>query len=246
MREIDFRNQKVADIHGRIVLKEKKARGHGIELRKSGCETTRRESLRKNEGKKKRWNWALIIFPRLAVALAVVSCFGYMREFRKESERRFEEAISRLESMQDFAEKQGLVLIQRINTTDAQIGRINSVYGNLLAEQRKKTIDKVYREEDLEGRMKSGLELLADKKYGQARVAFMQVLNQEPDNMSARFYAAHSLFCENRLDRSQYGELLKEVAILRANGFDRPEIAEMEAFINDERNGLREDAEGGL
>jgi hypothetical protein len=186
---------------------------------------------------------ALQILRFLGTTIAILLCFMYMREFRKESVRRFDETFLRLETMQDLAVERNRALLQRINITDARIVRIDSVYRNLLDEHRKKTIDRVYREEDLEGSVQSGLELIQEEKYGQARDAFLQVVYQEPDNMSARFYAAYSLFYENKLDRSLYGAILKELAIIRANGFDRPEIAEMEAFINAEQNALREGAE---
>jgi putative lipase involved disintegration of autophagic bodies len=197
----------------------------------------------KNDDEKNRLGMALQILRFLVTTIAILLCFMYMREFRKESVRRFDETFLRLEAMQDLAVERNRALLQRINITDARIVRIDSVYRNLLDEQRKKTIDRVYREEDLEGRVQSGLELIQEEKYGQARDAFLQVVYQEPDNMSARFYAAYSLFYENKLDRSLYGAILKELAIIRANGFDRPEIAEMEAFINAEQNALREGTE---
>lgn len=197
----------------------------------------------KNDDGTKRWGMALQILPFLITTIAVLLCFVYIREFRKENARRFDETFLRLEAMQSFAVERNWALLQRIDKTDARIVRIDLVYGNLLAEQRKKTIDRVYREEDLDGRMKSGLKLMTEEQYVQARDAFLQVAYQEPDNMSARFYAAYSLFCENRLDRSRYGSILKEIAIIRSNGFDRPEVAEMEAFISAERNALREDTE---
>ena len=199
--------------------------------------------MRKNEDVTNRWGMASRILPFLVTTIAILLCFTYMREFRKESARRFDEAFLRLETMQSLSDERSQELLQRIDKTDARIVRIDTVYGNLLAEQRKKTIDKVYREEDLKGRMQSGLELLEEEKYGQARDAFLHVAYQEPDNMSARFYAAYSLFYENKLDRSLYGAILKELAIIRANGFDRPEIAEVEAFISAEQNALGDEAE---
>lgn len=197
----------------------------------------------KNDNETKRWGMALQILSFLVTTIAILLCFTYMREFRKENVRRFDETFLRLEAMQGLAVERNRALLQRIDITDARIVRIDSVYRNLLDEQRKKTIDRVYREEDLEGRVQSGLELIQEEKYGQARDAFLQVVYQEPDNMSARFYAAYSLFYENKLDRSLYGAILRELAIIRANGFDRPEIAEMEAFISAEQNALREGAE---
>lgn len=197
----------------------------------------------KNDYGTKRWGMALQILPFLFTTIAVLLCFVYIREFRKENARRFDETFLRLKAMQSFAVERNWALLQRIDKTDARIVRIDLVYGNLLAEQRKKTIDRVYREEDLDGRMKSGLKLMTEEQYVQARDTFLQVAYQEPDNMSARFYAAYSLFCENKLDRSLYGAILKELTIIRANGFDRPEIAEMEAFISAEQNALRENAE---
>ena len=116
--------------------------------------------MRKNDDGRNRRSFVLQALPYVAMAIAFLLCFAYIRDFRKESVRRFDETFLRLEAMQDLADLRNRSLLQRIDMTDSRIGRINTVYGALLDEQRKKTIDRVYREEDLAGRMKVGMKLV--------------------------------------------------------------------------------------
>lgn len=111
----------------------------------------------------------------------------------------------------------------------------------MLIEQKKRTIDDVYSEEQLKAMMQAGLECLHNQRYSKARASFMEICKYAPDNLEARFYATQALFLLNRLDRSQYAVIQKEFNILKENGFTKPEMEDILSYIANENSALKID-----
>jgi hypothetical protein len=157
----------------------------------------------------------------------------------EENKAFFMESFQRLDEITLSVQDGNSKLSKRIGVTDLRVQKINKVYGDVLIEQKKRTIDDVYPEEQLKAMMQTGIEYLHKQKYAQARESFMEICKFAPDNLEARFYATQALFLLNRLDRSQYAIIQKEFQILKENGFTKPEMEDILNYIANENDALK-------
>ena len=68
-------------------------------------------------------------------------------------------------------------------------------------------------------------------QFALAHAQFTKILAQQPENDSIRFWCAYSLFMTNKLDRSKYGYLQQQIQILHRNGYQHPNLTEMQEFL---------------
>lgn len=115
------------------------------------------------------------------------------------------------------------------------IRKVDTVYSDLLAEQKKKTLDSVYTDAEVNAKYREALELIDKKKYFQANELLNFVVKEQADNLDARFYRVFSLFNMNTVDRNQYPSIQKELGILRQRGYDNPDIERILTFIQSEK-----------
>ncbi|QQO11003.1 hypothetical protein [Breznakiella homolactica] len=125
----------------------------------------------------------------------------------------------------------------RIASTNTRLERLEGVYADLLAEQKKKTVESLYSDRDLAGRYGEGLRLLEQGKYSQAYGVFSLVSGEQPENMDARFYMYYALFERNRHDREQYKKIREGLTLLQRNGYTREEIGAVLDFMAAEELG---------
>ena len=131
----------------------------------------------------------------------------------------------------------------RINETNGMIAEIGGVYAALLEEQKKKTVESLFSEEESAGRIQRGEELMEAGKYHQANEEFTILVTAEPWNDEARFYMLYSLFLSNRTDWKQYRGIREGFALLNRNGYMREEMSEALGFMDEEERGIAVDEE---
>jgi tetratricopeptide (TPR) repeat protein len=127
--------------------------------------------------------------------------------------------------------------LRSIDNTAYRVRQIEQVYGDLLAEQKKKTLESLYNEEEPQTWIKEAEGLFGSGRYRQAYELYARASDTQPDNQEARFYRLYSLFLVNRSDRSQYRVIRSGLAQLERNGYTRPEIGEVLSYIEAEEGG---------
>lgn len=177
----------------------------------------------------------------LCVYLFMMKAYLTRRIDTLEEENRayFMESLQKLDEISLNIQNGNSRLSKRIGVTDLRVQKIDKVYGDVLSEQKKRTIDDVYPEEQLKAMMQTGMEYLHNQRYSQARASFMEICKYAPDNLEARFYATQALFLLNRIDRSQYAVIQKEFQILKENGFTKPEMEDILNYIANENDALK-------
>jgi hypothetical protein len=125
-----------------------------------------------------------------------------------------------------------------ISGTNNRIQRINTVYANLLAEQKKKTLDSLYLETELADKAVEAANLFKAGDYIKANALYTLIAKEQPENTSMRFYQLYTLFLINKVDRENYPLIKHGFSILEKNGYTRPEIKAVLDFINLEESGV--------
>jgi hypothetical protein len=124
--------------------------------------------------------------------------------------------------------------VRNINQTNEHIGQIEQIYGDLLAEQKKKTLENLYNEESLLERLRDAEELFKAGKYRQANELYVFVANEQPDNLDAHFYRYYTQFLVNKGDQSQYRQIRIGLMGLEKRGYTRTELQEVLEYISAE------------
>jgi hypothetical protein len=115
--------------------------------------------------------------------------------------------------------------------TLSRIIRTERVYADLLEEQKKKTLDTLYGEEELLERTRRAEELFRTGKYKQAQELYAGISEARPENLEARFYRYYALFLLNKSDRNQYRLIREGLMQLERSGYMRDEIGEILSYI---------------
>jgi hypothetical protein len=115
--------------------------------------------------------------------------------------------------------------------TLSRISGVERVYADLLAEQKKKTLDALYGEEELLERSRQAGELFETGKYKQAGELYAGISEAQPENLEARFYRYYALFLLNKNDRGQYRLIREGLMQLERSGYRRDEIGETLSYI---------------
>ena len=121
--------------------------------------------------------------------------------------------------------------------TLSRLIRTERIYADLLEEQKKKTLDALYGEEELLERMRRAGELFGMGKYKQAHDLYAGISEAQPENMEARFYRYYALFLLNKNDRNQYRLIREGLMQLERSGYMRDEIGEVLSYIAAEQRG---------
>jgi len=150
-----------------------------------------------------------------------------------ESENRIikEQILSSSEYLEDVTRTQITRAINTIIVTNRHVGQIEKVYGDLLEELKKKTLESLYDEEALTQRLQTARKLFEEGKYRQAYNEYEFVAKEQPENLEVEFYKYYSLFLRNKGDRNQYREIRNGLSGLENRGYTRKEIQEVLAFI---------------
>ncbi len=181
-----------------------------------------------------------------SILIAIDDQTGVLTKTVRESS---DEIISAIELM---ASDSTALTGRRISDTNSRIQRLERIYtevleeqrdiqrkyADLLAEQKKKTLESLYSDVQITDRMTQGLELIKQEKYHQASELFSIVSTEQPWNNEARFYELYSLFLSNKYDRSQYRKIKEGFALLNRNGYNRSEMTEVLEIINTEEKGI--------
>ncbi|MDR2184327.1 MAG: hypothetical protein LBO80_01465 [Treponema sp.] len=115
--------------------------------------------------------------------------------------------------------------------TLSRIIRTERVYADLLEEQKKKTLDALYGEEELLERNRRAGEFFRTGKYKQAQELYAAISEAQPENPEARFYRYYALFLLNKNDRNQYRLIREGLMQLERSGYMRDEISEVLSYI---------------
>ena len=115
--------------------------------------------------------------------------------------------------------------------TLSRLIRTERVYADLLEEQKKKTLDALYGEEELLERMRRAGELFGMGKYKQAHDLYVDISEAQPENREVRFYRYYALFLLNKNDRNQYRLIREGFMQLERSGYMRDEIGEVLSYI---------------
>jgi hypothetical protein len=121
--------------------------------------------------------------------------------------------------------------VRNITQTNEHIGQIEQVYGDLLAEQKKRTLESLYNEESLLESIHDAAELFKAGKYRQANELYVFISDEQPDNLDARFYRFYTQFLVNKGDQSQYRQIRNGLMELEKRGYTRTELQEVLEYI---------------
>lgn len=122
-------------------------------------------------------------------------------------------------------------VIGNIHDTDKHIGQIEEVYGALLDEQKKQTLENLYNEEAILDHLEKAKTYFKEEKYGYAYSEYVIVAGEQIDNLEVQFFKYYCLFLRNREDQNQYRSIKNGLAGLRQRGYDREEISEVLEYI---------------
>jgi hypothetical protein len=115
--------------------------------------------------------------------------------------------------------------------TLSRLIRTEQVYADLLEEQKKKTLDALYGEEELLERIRRAGELFGAGKYKQAHDLYADISEAQPENREVRFYRYYTLFLLNKNDRNQYRFIREGLMQLERSGYMRDEIGGILSYI---------------
>ena len=148
---------------------------------------------------------------------------GAHEKAREERFLKAEESLSRIEG--------------KVSSQFSQTLGMKKTYDELLSEQKKRTVDTAGKDMQAEEAKKEGLMLYAEKKYGEAYVKLSTSLLSHEGDWECRLYRAKSLYLSNPLESSSYPKILRDIKILRENGFSDNELSAIEKNILMETGG---------
>jgi len=172
----------------------------------------------------------------------IMGSFAFQKEIIENEHRSTNsQIISSAEHLEEVIRNQTGRTINTIAATDRNINRIEQVYGDLLEEQKKKTLESLYEEEALLERFRNAGILLKEGKYRQAHDEYAIVANEQPENLDAQFYQYYTLFLRNKGDQSQYRRIRTALLGLERRGYAREEIKEVLEYISGEEGYMGEE-----
>ena len=113
---------------------------------------------------------------------------------------------------------------------------IEKTYSNLLEEERKTRIDSSELDLSIEAKKKDVQKYFDKKEYSDALKNCREILQVNPSDNQIRLYKMLSLFYMNRMDSTNYSEILNDIKILKENAVTDERINEAEQFIKQEFN----------
>jgi uncharacterized protein (DUF927 family) len=196
----------------------------------------------------KRVRWIQIMsfaFIGCWVLLFVVAGYSIYRLGRvnEQIEDRYNRLMEAVEAGFAVQEERLAAVGEEVRAANYRIRQVNQVYGDLLAEQKKRTLESVYDEGTVQDLKDEAWGLFEEGKYRQAHDLYRTIEGREPENLEVRFYRYYALFLTNRMDAEQYGAVKTAFSLLEKNGYTRKEMDDVVQFISLESGGMDTAAE---
>ncbi|GEM_PF-3004841 len=121
-----------------------------------------------------------------------------------------------------------------VNSQYRKTVQMEQTYSSLLEEEKKRHLDTAEHDSENDKLANEAKSLFAKKEYVKAYEIFNNILQDDLSNNEIRMYRMLSLFNINKLDSSNYAEILQNIKILRENGSTDPRLDEVEEFIKGE------------
>jgi hypothetical protein len=123
-----------------------------------------------------------------------------------------------------------------ISTLSQQLSRLERTYRDLLAAQRRRTLESLYDETTVAATQREGAAAFRQGRYLEAYRLYGQVLDAHADNSEARFYRFYALFLNNKTERNNYSAIQEAFQLLERSGYTRREIQDTLGYIEAELN----------
>lgn len=117
---------------------------------------------------------------------------------------------------------------------------LNKTYGELLEEQKKKTLDTTAQDSAVSRMKEEADKLYSQKKYAAAYREYKKVLLYRSEDLESRLNKMKSLYYMNRTDSSSYKEILEDIKTLRLAGTLDEEADRIERLIHAEQEDANE------
>jgi tetratricopeptide (TPR) repeat protein len=123
-----------------------------------------------------------------------------------------------------------------ISTLSQQLTRLERTYNDLLAAQRRRTLESLYDENTVTAAQREGAAAFRQGRYLEAYRLYGQVLDAHADNSEARFYRFYALFLNNKAERNNYSAIQEAFQTLERSGYTRRELQDTLGYIEAELN----------
>jgi hypothetical protein len=124
-----------------------------------------------------------------------------------------------------------------------QVSRLEATYGNLLAAQKRRTLEGLFEEDALTAQRREAQAAFVAGHYAQASRLYGEIAAAHPEDGEARFYRYYAFFLVNPLDRDRYRPVREAFLLLEKQGYSRRELVETLAFISSETSGANSGGE---
>jgi hypothetical protein len=151
----------------------------------------------------------------------------------------------------EHAQTQLLIEEARRDTADSisalsqQLSRLERTYSDLLAAQRRRTLESLYDETAVAATQREAAAVFRQGRYMEAYRLYGQVLDAHADNSEARFYRFYALFLNNKAERNNYSDIQEAFQLLERSGYTRREMQDTLGYIEAELNPLPIESEEG-
>lgn len=180
---------------------------------------------------------SLILYFQISTNRKMAQYFASLKEFIEiQNGIIYDQILSSTAHLENLTKEQTDSIIDSISTTNRRVIRIEQVYGALLDEQKKRTLESLYDESLIIDRYELAEKLFRERKYRQAYDEFSFVVAEQSENLNALFFKYYSLFLINKGDQSQYRIIKNSFLQLQRHGYSKPEIQEVLDFISDEES----------
>jgi tetratricopeptide (TPR) repeat protein len=142
--------------------------------------------------------------------------------------------------MEQHAQTQLRIEAARRDTADSisalsqQLSRLDRTYSDLLAAQKRRTLESLYDEDALAALQREGAAAFRQGRYLEAYRLYGQVLDAHADNSEARFYRFYALFLTNKAERNNYSAIQEAFRLLERSGYTRREMQDTLGYIEAE------------
>ena len=168
-------------------------------------------------------------------------------EIDKKNELLFDDIHNTLTENREYQENEFQVIQEALSLlldkSDVQFSKtvkMKQTYDEILAEQKKKTVDISSKDNSVIQTKKMADEYYSNKEYLKAYELYKKVLVYWNEDLEVRMSKLKSLFYSNRADNSNYSEIIEDIRIIKNNQSLDEECSEIEKIILMEKEGLHE------
>jgi hypothetical protein len=140
------------------------------------------------------------------------------------------------EQTQLFIEEARRDTADSISSLTQQLTHLERTYSDLLAAQRRRTLESLYDENAVSATQREAAAAFRQSRYMDACRLYGQVLDAHADNSEARFYRFYALFLNNKADKNNYGAIQEAFGLLERSGYTRREMQDTLGYIEAELN----------